>query len=69
MTTLTATYCKFCEVIANFYNSFKDLFTSKMDKKAFKELSALSDRELNDIGISRSEIRAIATNIHKPYRK
>jgi uncharacterized protein YjiS (DUF1127 family) len=40
-----------------------------MDKKAFKELSAMSDRELNDIGISRSEIRAIAMNIHKPYRK
>ena len=69
MTTLTATYCKFCEFVAGYYATFRDAITPKMDKKAFKELSALSDRELNDIGISRSEIRAIAMNIHKPYRK
>jgi uncharacterized protein YjiS (DUF1127 family) len=45
-----------------------DLFTRlraalaarKIQRQTFKELSLLSDRELNDIGISRCDIRRIA---------
>lgn len=69
MTTLTATYCRFCEVVADYYATLRDAVTPKLDKKAFRELSALSDRELNDIGIARSEIRSIAMGTYKPYKK
>lgn len=69
MTTLTATYCKFCDVVAGYYATLRNAMTPKLDKKAFKELSALSDRELNDIGIARSEIRSIAMGTYKPYKR
>lgn len=32
----------------------------KIQRQTFNELSSLSDRELNDIGISRGDIRRIA---------
>lgn len=36
------------------------LAARKIQRQTFKELSLLSDRELNDIGISRCDIRRIA---------
>lgn len=32
----------------------------KLERKTYKELSLLSDRELQDMGIGRSDIRSIA---------
>lgn len=69
MSTLTATYCAFCEAVASLYRNFRDTITPKMDKQAYRELSALTDRELNDMGISRSEIKAIAMGTYKPHNR
>tara|TARA_B100000035_G_scaffold21598_1_gene17069 strand:- start:1601 stop:1819 length:219 start_codon:yes stop_codon:yes gene_type:complete len=69
MSTLTATYCAFCEAVAGLYRNFRDAITPKMDRQAYRELSQLSDRELNDMGISRSEIKAIAMGTYKPYNR
>ena len=50
--------------------SLKRLFgmtpEQKLAKRTIKELSALSDRELNDLGISRGEIRWLA---NEPVRE
>lgn len=51
-----------------YYNEAKNLMLEyskvmleyKKQQQTVKELSALTDRELNDIGISRGEIRSIA---------
>ena len=69
MSTLTATYCAFCEVVASLYRNFRDKIAPKMDKQAYRELSALTDRELNDMGISRGEIKAIAMGTYKPHNR
>ena len=69
MSTLTATYCAFCEAVASLYRNFRDTITPKMDRQAYRELSALTDRELNDMGISRSEIKAIAMGTYKPHNR
>lgn len=49
------------------FNFIKNLRKSylkyQIANKTIKELSALSDRELNDIGISRSIIRYIAWDV------
>lgn len=36
---------------------------NKVSRQTYKELNRLSDRELNDIGISRSDIRAVAYDL------
>lgn len=41
-------------------NQFKNLSTESEFKKTIRELQALSDRELVDIGITRCDIREIA---------
>ena len=66
MVTLTATYCAFCDAVANLYKNFRDSITPKMDKKAYRELSQLSDRELNDMGICRGDIKNIAMGENVP---
>lgn len=43
------------------YEEAKNLMIQRDSaRKAYKELSALTDRELNDIGITRGDIRRIA---------
>jgi len=37
-----------------------------MDKKIYRELASLTDRELNDMGICRGDIRHIAMGEHVP---
>lgn len=66
MTVLTQTYCAFCEVVSNFYKNFRDAITPKMDKKIYRELASLTDRELNDMGICRGDIPNIARGEHVP---
>ena len=50
--------------IEGFLNWFRDWNAgyrrNKMVKETIKELSALSDKELNDIGIGRGDIRSVA---------
>ena len=67
MTTLTATYCAFCDAVVDLYKNVKRIMTPKMDWKCYRELSQLTDRELNDMGISRSEIKAISMGTYKPH--
>jgi 1-aminocyclopropane-1-carboxylate deaminase/D-cysteine desulfhydrase-like pyridoxal-dependent ACC family enzyme len=63
---LNTAYCAFCDKVAAFVKSiFKNTvegtpFDPKFDKKAFKQLNALSDYELRDIGITRGDIMHIA---------
>lgn len=38
----------------------KRMKLKKLQKETIKELSSLSDRDLNDIGIARSQIKSIA---------
>jgi uncharacterized protein YjiS (DUF1127 family) len=66
MTTLTRTYCAFCDAVASLYKNFRDTITPKMDKKVYFELHALSDRELNDMGICRGDIRSISMGVKVP---
>lgn len=60
MNTLTHTYCAICNVIADAYNTLKNILTPKMNKKVYKELNSLTNRELLDMGICRGDIRHIA---------
>ena len=60
MVTITATYCAFCDMVADLYTNFRDAITPKMDKKAYRELHSLTDRELSDMGICRGDIKSIA---------
>ncbi|PPB81118.1 uncharacterized protein YjiS (DUF1127 family) [Albidovulum inexpectatum] len=47
--------------IRNLVSNLRDAHRRyKMYRQTVRELSALSDRELNDLGISRSSIRSIA---------
>lgn len=41
---------------------------ARRDRKAFKELNNLTNRELNDIGISRGDIRAIVYQKESFYK-
>jgi uncharacterized protein YjiS (DUF1127 family) len=50
-----------------FKSLFKSLKTVSMYRKTYNELSALSDYELRDIGISRGEIHDIASEAQKEY--
>ena len=67
MTTLTATYCAFCDAVVNLYKNVKRIMTPKFDRKTYRELSQMTDRELNDINIARSEIKAICMGTYKPH--
>jgi len=44
------------------YNSVRE---ARLAKKAYEELSSLSDRELADLGITRTEIVNIAFNTRR----
>lgn len=50
-------------MLKKFFNLFKSNIPSR-DPKVFKELSMLTDRDLNDIGISRGQIDAVARGWH-----
>ena len=67
--TLTRFYCSFCDIVANCFKGFieESRFDPNWDSQAFKQLSDLSDRELRDIGICRSDIKNIAKG-GKMYR-
>lgn len=41
----------------------KRMKLKKLQKETIKELSSLSDRDLNDIGIARSQIKSIALEL------
>ena len=59
--TLTRVYCSVCDTIANFFKGFvtESRFDPNWDSKGYKQLSALSDYELRDIGITRGDIAHI----------
>lgn len=48
--------------ITSFFSRIEDSFREKRDmRKTYAELSRLNDKELADIGISRSDIMSIAS--------
>lgn len=51
------------ELFIEFFKSIKHSYEqSKLQRQTYKELMALSDNELNDIGIHRGDIRHISEN-------
>ncbi|QZI94333.1 protein of unknown function DUF1127 [Methylophilales phage Melnitz EXVC044M] len=66
MTVLTQTYCAFCDIVSDLYKNFRNVITPKIDKKIYRELASLTDRELNDMGICRGDITSIAMGKHVP---
>jgi uncharacterized protein YjiS (DUF1127 family) len=53
--------------VLNLLNSAKEAFADwRRRERAYSELMALDDHSLADIGISRSDIRAICEGSHKP---
>lgn len=66
MTVLTQTYCAFCNVIADAYTTLRDAITPKMNYRIYRELSSCTDRELQDMGICRGDIRQISMGIEIP---
>jgi|GEM_PF-2923912 uncharacterized protein YjiS (DUF1127 family) len=66
MTVLTQTYCAFCNVIADAYTTLRDSITPKMNYRVYRELSSCTDRELQDMGICRGDIRQISMGIEIP---
>jgi uncharacterized protein YjiS (DUF1127 family) len=54
-------------VVANWFKNLNQrLQTRRLQKQTYNELSSLSDRELQDLGIGRSDIRSISTgNFHR----
>ena len=59
MTTLTTTYCAFCNIVSDLYKNFRDSIIPKMDRKTYRELHSLTDLELRDIGIFSGDIKNI----------
>ena len=59
--TLTTYYCAFCDSVKSFFKGVitESRFDPSFDRKAYKQLSALSDYELRDIGITRGDINHI----------
>ena len=49
MTTLTATYCAFCDAVVNLYKNVKRIMTPKFDKKTYRELSRLKSKIVRSI--------------------
>ena len=56
----TATWVGLPGVANWFKNLRKNLQARRLEKQTYNELSALTDRELQDMGIYRSDIRSIA---------
>ena len=56
--------------LANWFKNLnKRLQARRLEKETYKQLSALSDRELNDMGIGRSDIRSIASgNFYRDFK-
>lgn len=50
------------KVVRFFDNAKAEMTKRKEQRETFKALQSLSNRELNDIGISRGEIRSVANN-------
>lgn len=51
------------ELIIEFFKSVKHSYEhKKLQRQTYKELMALSDKDLNDIGINRGDIKHIAVN-------
>ena len=64
----TATWVGLPGVANWFKNLNQKLQARRAEKETFKQLSALSDRELQDMGIGRSDIRSIASgNFYREY--
>jgi len=59
--TLNSYYCTVCDTVANFFKSAvkETRFDSQFDRKTYKTLSQMTNRELNDIGITRGDINHI----------
>jgi|CoawatStandDraft_6_1074263.scaffolds.fasta_scaffold198546_1 hypothetical protein len=66
MNSLTSTYCAICTTL---YDLFKAV-TSKnpYNAKVYGELSKLTDRDLQDIGVTRGDIENIARGKSIPSR-
>jgi uncharacterized protein YjiS (DUF1127 family) len=47
-------------MIADGYKTLRNTLTPKTDRKVYRELNAMSDRELHDMGICRGDIKHIA---------
>jgi len=64
MSTLTANITSFTffnHVVKDAFASFLDnVAKTRMLRKTVRELDALSDRDLHDLGISRSAIKSVA---------
>jgi len=58
---LNTVYCGVCDAVANFFKGAVEgtQFDPNFDHKGYKQLSALSDYELRDIGITRGDINHI----------
>jgi len=67
-TPSTSTICQRLGLVAIAFRPWQLLFDAMTQRQTYKELSALNDHLLKDIGISRSEIawRCRAANL--PYR-
>ena len=61
--SITMYYCNFCEAVGRFFSKFR----SKVNWRVYNDLNSLTDRQLKDIGISRSDIGYIARG-GKVYR-
>jgi len=56
--------------LANWFKNLNQkLQARRAEKRTYAELSRLSDRELNDMGIGRSDIRSIASgNFYRDFK-
>jgi len=69
MTTITRTYCAMCDKISGYFKkTVTDIKEDAGRRNTYKVLSALSDADLRDIGITRGEIRFISEG-GKPFRR
>ncbi len=59
--TINTFACNICSAIANFFKGFvtESRFDPSWDSEGYKQLSALTDYELRDIGITRGDINHI----------
>lgn len=56
--------------VATFFDTLAEkIKIAREQKQTYKTLQSLTDRELNDIGISRGDIRAIAMDIWEDNNK
>lgn len=65
----TATWVGLPGLATWFKNLNQKLQARRLEKQTYSELSRLSDRELWDMGIGRSDIRSIASgNFYRDYK-